>query len=206
MKILTKNGKTLHISEGNKKLGNIPNFNLPPVKACAPQACASCGRDCYAMKAYRLYPNVRSGYNENLDIIKNNIDDFKESMNTFLNQPNAPRFFRIHTAGDFVTKEYAQSWYELIQSHPQTKFLIFTKYWDNIRGIKFYELPNCKLYLSDWPGMIIPEDLKEIYPVAYMDDGTRDPDTFANANGCPGDCSNCFGCCVATGSVVFKKH
>ena len=206
MKIKTKNGKILHISEGNKKLGNIPNFNLPPIKACAPTACASCGKDCYAMKSYRLYPNVKSGYNENLDIINNNLDDFKESMNSFLNHPNAPRFFRIHAAGDFVTREYAQAWYELIKSHSSTSFLIFTKYWDNIRGIKFYELPNCKLYLSDWPGLKIPADLLELYPVAYMDDGTRDPATFGECMECPGDCSSCFGCWLASGNVKFKKH
>ena len=206
MLLKLKNGKTCHISDGNRKLGTIPSFNLPPIQACSPDACKTCGHDCYAMKSWRQYPSVRGAYSENLELVKTHLHELEDTLNWFFDSPSAPRFFRIHTSGDLISLEYSLMWYRVILTHPQTKFLIFSKYWDNIRVVKFYELPNCKLYLSDWPGLVIPADLLELYPVAYMDDGTRDPATFGNYLDCPGDCSNCFGCWLAAGNVKFKKH
>ena len=206
MKIELLNKKTLHLSDGNQKLGNIPNFNLPPIRTCSAEACKSCGKDCYAMKSYRLWPSVKTAYDENLEIILNDLAGFTAGMEKLLNHPNAPRFFRVHSSGDFVNKEYAQAWYNIIKSHPGTSFLIFTKQYEHIRGINFYELKNCRLYLSDWPGTAMPSDLAELYHIAFLDDGTRPAEFFGDALECPGNCSECFGCWLADGNIKFKKH
>ena len=206
MLLKLKNGKTCHISNGNLKLGTIPSFNLPPIQACSPDACKTCGHDCYAMKAWRQYHTVRIAYSENLELVKDHLYELEDTLNWFFDSPNAPRFFRLHTSGDFISLEYSLMWYRVILTHPQTKFLIFSKYWDNIRPIKFYELKNCKLYLSDWPGFDIPEDLRALYPIAWIDDGSRPKELFEEASGCPGNCESCFGCWLNSGDVVFKKH
>lgn len=207
MIINTKCGTKCHISDGNKKLGSIPAFNLPPIKACAPQACQFCGKDCYAMKDYRLKrKNVITAHADNLELVLEHLPELEQALDWFFNNPNAPRFFRLHSAGDFVTLEYAQMWFRIIKNHPGTNFLIFSKHWDHVRQVPFHQLENCRLYLSDWPGMVIPEDLKQIYNIAWMNDGTRPEQLFQGSKGCPGNCSNCFGCWLAPGDVTFNKH
>jgi len=48
------------ISNGNTKLGRIPNISLPPIKACGKDV--PCKSDCYALKAYRQYPATRKAW------------------------------------------------------------------------------------------------------------------------------------------------
>lgn len=200
------NNMKTKISNGNSKLGTIANISLTPGKTCSPEACKTClTGGCYAMKSYRMYKNVRACWDNNTDLALNALDVMESDLMKYFGSMNAPRFFRIHVAGDFVTREYAEMWARVAIANPNTNFLAFTKQWNVIRGIEFPA--NVSVVLSSWPGTVIPEDLRELYPVAWLNDGTEViPE---DAIECPGNCSTC-GVCWSLAKrridVFFNKH
>lgn len=59
----------LHISNGNTKLGQVPNISFPPVKTCRKKV--PCAKDgCYALKFYRMWPAVKNAWDENYKLYK----------------------------------------------------------------------------------------------------------------------------------------
>lgn len=195
------------ISEGNSKVGRIPNISLTPGRTCSAEACRTClTHGCYAMKSYRMYPSVRRSWDANTDLAINDLATMARELTAYFGSMVAPRFFRLHVAGDFVSREYAQMWARVAASAPSTNFLAFTKQWDMIRGIDFPS--NFSLVLSSWPGCDIPADLRQKYSVAWLDDGT-DGRVPADAMECPGNCETCGACwgLAKRGiDVRFAKH
>ena len=194
------------ISNGNSKLGTIANISLTPGRTCSAEACKTCMVDgCYALKAYRMYKNTRSAWDANTELAVNDLPTMEAELLQYLSGVNAPRFFRIHVGGDFVTREYAEMWARVALASPHTNFLAFTKQWDHIRGVNFPE--NVSIVLSAWPGTSIPEDLRALYSVAWMNDGSEPMP--ADALECPGNCSTC-GVCWSLSKhhidVFFNKH
>lgn len=188
------------ISPGNSKLGKIPNISLVPVKDCG--NCEHCRKDCYALKAYRMYPAVRNAWQRNSAAFRSgDWETIKGEVTGYLRHKK-PRFFRIHVAGDFIDKYHFGFWVWIAQRNPETKFLAFTKMHDLVHA----KLPgNFTVILSMWPGM--PKGRKRL-PRAWMQDGTetRVPD---NAIECPGICDTCGMCwqLPALGrDVVFNIH
>jgi hypothetical protein len=201
-----KTNNTIKISNGNSKVGRIPNMSLTPGKTCSAEACKTClCGGCYAMKSYRMYSNVRNAWDSNTEMAVNNLEEMERQLAKYFAGMNAPRFFRLHVAGDFVSREYTMMWARIAAAAPHTNFLAFTKQWDNIRGIDFPS--NFSLVLSAWPGTVIPADLREKYSVAWLDDGTEQiPE---NAMECPGNCETCGACwgLARMGiDVKFAKH
>lgn len=194
------------ISAGNSKLGTIANISLTPGRTCSPEACRTClTGGCYAMKAYRMYKNVRAAWDANTELATTDLATMEADLHKYFAGMNAPRFFRIHVGGDFVTREYAEMWARVAAAAPSTNFLAFTKQWDNIRSVGFPD--NVSIVLSAWPGTTIPEDLRELYSVAWLDDGAEE--VPEDAIECPGNCASC-GVCWSLSKrhidVKFRKH
>lgn len=208
---------TPHISITNSKLGNIPSFNLLPVLTCSAGACKTCAvHGCYAVKsAFRCGYDVNKSsvlraWSENTRLALDNLELLERFMDHYLGGINPPRLFRIHSSGDFFSRAYAEMWFRIAERHPETRFLAFTKQFDVIASMEkqFSALDNFSLVLSAWPGMDVPQALREVYPVAWLDDGTetRIP---ADATKCPGKCETCGLCwnLKATGKdTYFAKH
>lgn len=121
---------------------------------------------------------------------------------------NKPDLFRIHSAGDFCTVEYARMWRRLALKNPGTRFLAFTKQFDIVRRVHFYKVGNFELVLSGWTGIYIPDDLRKHYRCAWCNDGieNRIP---ADAIKCPGNCETCRACWNLSKlgkDSVFDKH
>lgn len=197
---------TIKISNGNFKLGTIPNFSLAPMKTCSAEACRTCAKEgCYACKLYAFRKSVREAWDWNTEMVLNDLETVEKDLNTYFAGMTAPRFFRIHASGDFVTREYAQMWARVAAKAPNTNFLAFTKQWDMVRGIEFPK--NVSLVLSDWPNTEIPADLLKLYSVAWLDDGREC--IPSDALECPGNCENC-GVCWSLSKrgidVKFHKH
>ena len=195
-----------HISKGNIKVGAIPNWSLTPGRTCSAEACKTClSGGCYAMKAWKQYANVRKAWDENSTLAESDIPALETFFDLYFSAMSAPRFFRIHVAGDFVSRPYAEMWARVAEKHPGTRFLAFTKQWENVRGVVFPE--NFSLVLSGWPGTEIPGDLSAQYAKAYCVDTPEEipEDGFH----CPGSCENC-GACWELGKrgidVYFVKH
>lgn len=199
--------ETIHISKGNTKTGAIPSFSLPSGATCSAQACKTCyEQGCYARKIERLRPSVHKTYEENLTYARKYPDALEKYLDFYFSLPNAPRFFRIHVSGDFFSRNYFEMWMRIIRSHPDTKFLAFTKRGTIVRPY-LDELPeNLSLIWSAWPGVPVPKVIREKLSIAWMQDGKEDriPE---NAIQCSGHCEECAKCWGMDGcDVVFHKH
>ena len=206
----------IHISMSNSKLGNIPSFNLLPGFTCSTASCKHCLKGgCYAVKNMFCHGydvnknNVLSAWTENTVIMMTDLEKLYNELDKYLNSvKNTIKLFRIHSSGDFKNVQYAKMWYRLAAKYTTIRFLAFTKQWDVVREVNFYNLPNFSLVLSGWTGIDIPEDLRKYYRCAWCNDGkeNRIPD---NAMLCPGSCESC-GLCWYLGEIgrdtQFIKH
>lgn len=207
----------MHISTTNSKLGaSIPSFNLLPGVTCSAEACGHCLKDgCYAVKnAFRCGYNVDknstlSAWAENTALARYNLKLLHERLiDWFTAHHTTIKLFRIHSSGDFFSESYAFMWFDIASRFPDVRFLAFTKQFDVVRQIPFYELKNFSLVLSGWIGVVIPDDLRKYYHCAWCNDGTesRIP---ADAMQCPGSCEAC-GLCWYLNEIerdtVFTKH
>jgi hypothetical protein len=200
---MTING--VHISDGNTKTGKIPAFSLAPGMTCSAAACRTCYNEgCYARKLYRLRPTVKKAWDENTDFVLHDLERVENALDKYLTK-HAPRFFRVHVSGDFVTREYAAAWARIASKHTETRFLAFTKQFDIIRGIEFPG--NFSIVASAWEGVKIPNDIRAAFPVAWVFN-TID-DIPENIFECPGRCDTCGACWGLAKKgidVGFLKH
>lgn len=211
---------SFHAPRGNSKLGDIPAWNLLPVVTCTGEACRTCGKGgCYAVKNALCHGgdmaknNCLRAWADNTKLVRSDLLAFLEAMDKCLDRQEAraaagkaSKYFRIHASGDFFSQEYAMAWHVLAGLHPGLHFLAFTKAWDAVRPVPFHNLPNFSLVLSAWPGAEVPEDLRALYPVSWVQDGTEDR-IPAGAYECPGDCSQCLHCWHPAGrDTYFHKH
>lgn len=198
----------INISEGNAKMGKLPSFSLPAGLTCSKEACATCfTHGCYARKLERLRPTVHAAYMRNYNDCREKLSFVESVLNDYFDGLNAPRVFRLHVSGDFFSKEYFEMWLRVIESHPGTRFLAFTKQYSIVLPYLDKLPKNFSLIWSAWPGVPIPRGVIGVLPIAWMQDGTetRVPDTAIQ---CGGGCDTCGKCLCMTGGndVVFHKH
>lgn len=194
----------LHVSVKNIKMGRICSVSLVPVVSCP--VGVPCSKECYAMKAYRLRPNVRLAWGENLEFAKNDPFGYFNKINEFLSNRKHPvKFFRWHVAGDILDQTYLDCMNDIAKKHPETNFLAFTKN----HGLYFQDLnPNFVIVLSFWPKWgdlaMVPANL----PIAWMQDGTetRIPDGALECSGACDKCGMCWHLPELKRDVVFYKH
>lgn len=194
----------ISISKGNKKIGNVWNVSLTPGLTCGD---VPCKRQCYAQKAWRMYPSVRKcwgGNWEEYQILGNvYFDDI-----VFQIGKKPPKLFRWHVAGDIPDYAYLVGMVRVALDFPSVKFLAFTKqYYIVNQYLDFGPLPeNLTIVFSAWPGF----DLKNPHslPIAWMQNGkeTRVP---IDALECHGNCEGCGLCWnlpTLGRDVVFEAH
>ena len=184
------------ISKGNSKMGYIPSVSLPPVVTCA--AGCTCAKKCYAAKLCRIYGTVRRAYNRNLDILKNDMDDY---FNQVKAAAMVSKYFRFHVSGDIYDMNYLDRMVKLAQDLPGTTFLAFTKQYNFVNNfLQYATIPNnLKIIFLEWPGMDIynPHNL----PVAHVIfKGSEPADDWKI---CGGNCSECA--CRGVGCWELKK-
>ena len=137
--------QTVSISKGNSKMGAIPSVSLPACITCNPSA--PCFKLCYAAKITRLYKTVKTAYENNLQILKDDPALYWEQVKT---GAKMARYFRFHVSGDIPNLEYFKQMVLLATELKHTSFLAFTKQ---------YKIVN--EFLKD--GGTIPENLKIIF-------------------------------------------
>ena len=194
--------RELKISEGNTKLGTIPNLNLPPGVTCAKGV--PCFNDgCYAVQSWTQYPNVRKAWQNNYDLYLEDPVDYFCQFSQYLGEKK-PEYFRLHSSGDFPDRLYWEMFRDTCYRYPATKFLAFTK---KYHEVDFNYVPkNLSLVMSIWPGWDLPET-KE-FPWAWLEEDVRRP-----MNGywlrCTTACFNCKVCwnkLDGDTAVVFNRH
>lgn len=217
--------ETISISTGNTKMGDIPSVSLPPIITC--QEHVPCARDgrCYVIKHMKFGTVVRA-FSKNYRIYLEDPQRYFSQIKGYL-LFYEPEYFRYHVGGDIPDQEYFDRIKALCLEVPEVKFMLMTKcYMDK----HYYEwraegeegspkkrsieltcgvMPsNLSIIISAWPGYPIPADLRERFPIAYMDDGNEPRITAADFV-CHNHCDSCHYCWAAKKTrknVVFPLH
>ena len=173
------------ISNGNSKIGKTINISMPPIEACGKNL--PCFKQCYALKSYRQYPNVRKAWGGNYEMYKNHPEEFWNQIRTFLNKTKR-KYFRWHVAGDILDQVYLDTMIDIAAEFPDIKFKVATKRYDLIYPM---ETPvNFFLWFSTWPGL----DLPGIAPrMNWLSHDERKPKYTFKCTGLCDDCRYCWG-------------
>ena len=192
----------LTVSKGNTKLGAVPNISLTPGESCVDDVpCLTEG--CYAMKSYRMYPNVRAAWDGNLRLWKDSPGLFFDGVDQYL-LTNKPDRFRWHVGGDIPDEDYFEMMVDIAWNFRQTSFLCFTKKYNLV---EYGRKKNLHIVLSAWPGMDFP--VNSGFPEAWLATDPRAPLDKVHIR-CPGNCGDCqYKCWYALTdgvNVIFDKH
>lgn len=187
----------LSISNGNRKMGAIPSVSLPPVVTC--KHCETCAKKCYALKLCKLRPSVREAYERNFRILK-------EDRNAYFMQIKASamttRFFRFHVSGDIIDTDYLDRMCKLARELKGTKFLAFTKNYEDINAyFENHKQPkNLKIIFSlPFDGSAV-ENPHNLPTAAVIFRGQTPADNYKV---CGGNCTECA--CKGVGCWELKK-
>lgn len=202
------NAPTLHISHGNSKLKDTFIFSMPPIRTC-PGGTDACVFSCYAIKAWRQYPDTRTAWSDNFAVSQS--DDFVDMVTQYVQTELSSkrktakfRYFRIHESGDFYNQAYVNKWFAIARRFPQIHFLAYTK----SGWLDFSNAPaNLMIRLSLWQDtntQKIARALDADMPRAIMD-GMSERESTHHCE--PGDkCGACRYCWLAKTDVQFTLH
>lgn len=197
----------LTISPENTKLGRIPNLSHPPIIGCRPDA--PCTTDCYALKAWRQYPQTRAAWRGNLSLWEADPAHYRADLYSYLSSRRyRTPFFRFFVAGDIPSQAYATMMIHVAHAFPSTSFLCFTKQY----ALDWRARPsNLTILWSAWPGFPLPKKPRSVSGIAWLDDGTetRIPRHSRYLHHCAGNCTDCQHCFTLTGPtnhIVLPKH
>lgn len=189
----------LKISKENTKIGRIANISFPPITSCAPNV--PCINNCYALKAWRMYPNARKAWQHNYDCWKDSPHKFQNELELWLFD-HKPKVFRWFVAGDIPEWRFLEVMNDIADLNPKTRFLCFTKRHDlSFIGLR----KNLQIILSMWPGW---GNTNLPGRKAWVQDGTETR-TPEDAIECLGACDKCFTCFYLNDlgrDVVFGLH
>lgn len=187
----------LSISPGNRKMGAIPSVSLPPIITC-PTGCP-CATKCYAAKLCRIYKNVRSAYQNNLDLLN---EDWSGYWSQVRNAAQLQRFFRFHVSGDIPNAGYFKEMVITAKQCSGTHFLVFTKRYEIVNNYisVFGDLPaNLHVIFSEW-GEQKPVNPHNLPTAAVIFKGCEPSDNWKI---CGGNCTECA--CRGVGCWELKK-
>jgi ferredoxin len=198
--------KKVSISNGNRKMGQIPSVSLPPIITC--KNCATCAKKCYAAKLARIYPTVRDSYNRNLEILN-------EDRNAYFMQVKAAammaRYFRFHVSGDIIDIDYLDRMVKLTRECKNTEFLVFTKNYEDVNEyFETHKKPRNLHLIFSLPFTGATIDNPHNLPTAAVILKGQEPQE--NWKVCGGNCTECacrgVGCWeVKNGeTIAFYEH
>lgn len=195
----------LHVSRGNRKIGETANLSLCPVSTCVEGV--PCVGDCYARRAMRN-KQVITAWVENTMLAIWNLSLFEELLEGWL-AAHQPSFFRWHVAGDVPNEAYGLMMMRIALKFPKTRFVVFTKryelYWV-LPGTWREQPANLTVLWSAWPGWPMPweeeREARGVEGVAWIEGDERVP---KGTERCKGSCLECRGCWEGK-SVVLKRH
>lgn len=196
----------IHISNGNAKMGQIPNTSFPPGITCRPDApCLTDG--CYALKFYRMYKSCRTAWDDNWDFYNEDRMGYWSELRQVI---ATTRYFRYFVSGDIPDEYYVEQMITAAEDFPNTDFLCFTKRFEIVNKVlEHRRLPeNLHLILSTWEGFT-PENPHGLSESAVITKGMEVPEDWKI---CGGNCTECA--CRGVGcwqlkrgeTIAFHKH
>ena len=189
---------SVSISKGNRKLGGIPSFSVPPVATCS--HCSECSKKCYALKMSRLYPSVGKAWQGNLDEWRTNPQAVKYAI---INTAITSGYFRYFVGGDIVDADFFAMMVEIAGLIPSCRFLAFTKKHEIVNAYidSHGNLPNnLQVIFSGWGEGLQPCNPHNLPESDVIFKGQEPP---KNALICGGNCVDCL--CRGVSCWALKK-
>jgi hypothetical protein len=113
------------LTPGNGKTGQyISIWSLPPVLSCPGRSTNTCERYCYARQSRFLFPQVIERLQWNYDQAV--LPSFPDRMIQEVRRKGVV-VCRIHGAGDFLDRPYAEAWLKVIKACPNTRFYCYSR-------------------------------------------------------------------------------
>lgn len=188
----------------NSKVGKVYHISRTPIKSCASYCAATCGKDCYALKAYRAYPTAKACWDANLELSQKDNAEFWRRVEAELSIAPKRAAFRFWVSGDFLDTEDFERAVELTEKFSDIQFLAFTKRYSAVNKVlDRRSLPrNFTVIFSGWQG--IDMDNPHNLPMTFISGDPRA--TWAIP--CTGACQDCHACWTLTKGqkVTFDLH
>lgn len=187
--------RTLHVSEGNSKLGQVPSISFDPHLTCDPSW--PCAKKCYAKKLAKFRPNVRQNWIANTAFLINDPKGFEREVIAWL-MSKSPKLFRWTVGGEWFKPAHAAMVKRIARKAKNTKFFMYTRRddydWKNLP-------PNLNVFFSYW---IDDHDRKpKQKPWAIISDNKP---TLTH-HSCNDGCDKCGWCTKQTQeNIWFKTH
>ena len=117
--------RTGFLKNSNSKLGRkIYAFDLPAVVSCPDSS--ECFKDCYANKGTFLWKSAKQSNTFNYAIALNDIKYLEKELIKEIEKKNI-KFIRIHSSGDFFSKEYFLMWCNIAKHFEGLKIFTYSK-------------------------------------------------------------------------------
>ena len=194
------------LSMGNRKMGRVMSFSLPPIVTCNKKA--PCTHDCYAVKMEKIYPTVKNSWQNNLELLNKYWGtDFVNDIDAAIRKKKID-LFRWFVGGDIPAVWFIDNMVQIAKDNPDVSFWCFTKQFDHLAKYRETVPDNLTFILSVWPPLVPSDDLKEKYGCCYFQDKAGSYSVPEDAYVCQGDCEECQVCTyLGSGeSVVIMKH
>lgn len=88
---------------------------------------------CYAASSEARFKNSRALHWDNYNTLKNSADMVSEINNAI---PEKVKVIRIHSSGDFFSKEYFNAWVQVAIQNPDISFFGYTKVLEYVKAVK----------------------------------------------------------------------
>tara|TARA_Y100001973_G_C5201886_1_gene338442 strand:+ start:320 stop:1027 length:708 start_codon:yes stop_codon:yes gene_type:complete len=113
------------LKNGNKKLGRkIYAFDLPAVVSCPDYK--ECFKTCYANKGTFIWKSTRKSNEYNFAIALHDLDYLQAELIAEIIKKKI-KTIRIHSSGDFFSKEYFLMWVSIANRFPELKIFTYSK-------------------------------------------------------------------------------
>tara|TARA_Y100000004_G_scaffold42537_1_gene46511 strand:+ start:1553 stop:2290 length:738 start_codon:yes stop_codon:yes gene_type:complete len=117
--------RTGFLKNSNSKLGRkIYAFDLPAVVSCPDSS--ECFKDCYANKGSFIWKSAKQSNTFNFAIALNDIEYLQKELIKEIEKKNI-KFIRIHSSGDFFSKEYFLMWCNIAKHFEDLKIFTYSK-------------------------------------------------------------------------------
>lgn len=166
---MTKHQLTL-VTKGNKKLGpNVfhTNSKVGPEGSCGDTTSPWCETHCYAMKGHYTFPSVRTKYDDNFELLRDNPDSYESELLLDVESLPIGSVFRFHTGGDIFDVRHVGIIRRVCESRPDIEFYLYTRRWQSqlMREAiesQLFELHNLMVWGSTDPSMpSVPDGWRE---------------------------------------------
>ena len=146
-----------YLGDSNKKYeswgrGTVLTFGIPAYKDAAGHVIClgakGCLTGCYAQQGRYIMPAVKNAEERRLALTKT--PEFVATLAAEIRR-RAPRFVRVHDAGDFYSLKYLKDWLAIASWCPRVRFLAYSKAVPLVRQVTPDLIPhsNFRVVLSE---------------------------------------------------------